>query len=144
MNSAVNQIDGCFALFDSDDGGAILLSDYRRAIKFDLQADSPDTLEQTFLVIEAASLAGEWVALAVDYGLGACFEPSAAFQETTTPSLRGWVFGSHQRLDAAGVAAFLELQLELLSEDQRHAGVCWRGHYVTKHPHQPPAVGVFG
>jgi len=119
----MNQIDGGFALFDSDDGGAILLSDYRRAIRCDLPAASPDTLEQTFAAIENASVAGEWVALAVDYGLGACFEPSAAIFEAAPSSLRGWVFGRQQRLDAREVAAFLERRLAAFSEQQRYAGV---------------------
>ncbi|MEI7431943.1 MAG: aminodeoxychorismate synthase component I, partial [Betaproteobacteria bacterium] len=119
----MNSVDGGFALFDSDDGGAILLSDYRRTISFDLQPTSPDTLEQAFAAIEAASAAGEWVALAVDYGLGACFEPAVAITDDPASSLRGWVFGACQRLVADGVAAFLELRLAEFSEQQSHAGI---------------------
>ena len=119
----MNSVDEAFALFDSDDGGAILLSNYRRAIHFDLSTAHSRNLEQTFKLIEAAAASGEWVALAVDYALGAYFEPSVASLDTPPPPLRGWVFGGHQHLDATGVAAFLTRRLEALSEPQRHAGV---------------------
>src|ERR1035437_5325769 len=122
----MSSVDGYFALFDSDDGGAILLSDYRRSIHGDVWSDNHNAPEQTFEAIEAALANYEWVALAADYALGNCFEPSVAVagdDHPARPALRGWVFGRQQRLDEAALAAFLESHLEGLSGHQRIAGV---------------------
>ena len=122
----MSSVEGYFALFDSDGGGAILLSDYRRTIHCDIRSGNHNALEQAFEAIEAALADNEWVALAADYALGSCFEPSVAVagdHHTARPMLCGWVFGRQQRLDEAGVAAFLESHLEGLSEHQRIAGV---------------------
>ncbi|WP_301102913.1 aminodeoxychorismate synthase component I [Propionivibrio sp.] len=108
---------GYFALFDADDGGAIVLSEFRRVISF---ADGGD-LALVFAALEAASAQGEWIALAADYELGACFEPAVI--PSAAPSLCGWVFGQARHLDAQGVIAFLECCLDGLAEHERVAGV---------------------
>ena len=110
-----------FALFDADDGGAIVLSGYRRTIS--LEGMGGD-LAAVFSAFAAASARGEWLALAADYELGASFEPVLAKAASSgVPGLYGWVFAQAQRLDAQGVRAFLEARLALLNEHQRVAGV---------------------
>jgi para-aminobenzoate synthetase/4-amino-4-deoxychorismate lyase len=120
-------VDGCFALFDGDGDQAILLSDYRRSICFDGGSDKCDEqsgdLASAFEAFEAASANGEWVALAADYALGACFEPVIARSNPDRPLLRGWVFGQVQHLDAQAVATFLDERLASISEHDRVAGV---------------------
>jgi len=116
----MNVVDDRFALFDADGGGAILFSDYRRTIQFDEDADQ---LMDTFEAIEAASARNEWVALAVDYAFGACFEPALDSLNLGSPKLRGWVFGRAQSLDADAVAAFLQMRLSLMPEHEQIAGV---------------------
>lgn len=110
--------DGRFALFDADGGGAILLSEYRRTLRLDDQITDLTTL---FAAFEAASAQGEWVALAADYGLGACCEPLVA--SGAAPGLCGWVFARARHLDARGVIAFLDERLNGLPEHERVAGV---------------------
>ena len=108
-----------YALFDSDDGAAILLQDYRRTICF----DGNGLLSRVFDALEVATAQGEWVALAVDYGLGAYFEPAAPMLAHDRPLLRGWVFGRARQLAADAVATFLEQQQALLSDEERVAGI---------------------
>ena len=67
---------GCFALLDRDDGGAVLLSDYRRTIAFDGSLSALSDLASTFAAVESAASQGEWLVVATDYGLGACLEPA--------------------------------------------------------------------
>ena len=110
-----------FALFDSDDGAAILLSDYRRTLGFVSDGRNTQELASVFDAIESAAAPGEWVAVSADYGLGACFEPAAGL--TAGGALRACVFGAAQRLDATAVTAFLEARLAELSEQERVAGV---------------------
>jgi len=111
--------DSRFALFDGDDGGALLLTDYRRTISFAGCVD----IAAVFAAIEAAAAAGEWVALAADYALGASFEPAVGAAKPDRPSLRAWVFAQGQELDRAAIDAFLAAHLALLPAHQRTAGV---------------------
>jgi para-aminobenzoate synthetase/4-amino-4-deoxychorismate lyase len=111
-------LDGRFALFDADGGGAILLTEYRRTLRFDGADADPAPL---FAAFEAASAQGEWVAVAANYELGACFEPGV--ESVAPPGLCGWVFGEARRLDAQGVGAFLDAWLKGLAENERVAGV---------------------
>ena len=118
-------LDGRFALFDSDDGGALLFSEYRRTIDFEGSISGGEAmgLASVFAVLESAAEQGEWVALAVDYGLGACFETAVAFTSGDLPRLRAWVFGQAQQLDAAALSDFLSARLNLIPEHSRVAGV---------------------
>ncbi len=113
-------VDDRFALFDADGGGAILLSDYRRTIQFD---EHSGDLRGVFEVFEAALARNEWIALAADYALGACFEPALDSLNLGRPKLRGWVFGQAQQLDAQAVDAFLTARLDAVPEHERIAGV---------------------
>lgn len=113
------QADSRFALFDGDGGGALLLTDYRRSFCFDGHAD----LAASFAAIEDAAANGEWVALAVDYALGAGFEPALADSSMGRSLLRAWVFGHSERLDLKAVDAFLAGRLAVLPEYERIAGV---------------------
>ena len=119
--------DGFFALFDGDEGHSVLLSDYRRPLLFDADEGPRESvasrLEATFEAIEAASAQGEWVALAVDYSLGACFDPSMGNLCSGRATLRACVFGQGKVLDKIGQKAFLEERLADLPEHQRVAGV---------------------
>ena len=63
------QIDDHFALFDTDDGGLIVLSDFRRTISSDVRLGDSAALVRCFAEIESAAQQGEWFALAADYGL---------------------------------------------------------------------------
>lgn len=110
--------DSRFALFDADDGGAVVLSDYRRTIRFDCAGGE---LASVFAAFESASARGEWLAVAADYSLGACFEPAVA--ASAIPRLCGWVFGEARQLDAPAVIAFLAERLAGLSDAERVAGV---------------------
>ncbi|MBL0166857.1 MAG: aminodeoxychorismate synthase component I [Propionivibrio sp.] len=116
-----------FALFEGDGGSAILLSEYRRTLRFDGHgedsADRSGDLASVFEAIEAATSNGEWVALAADYALGALFEPSVAQSRPGPARLRGWVFGQAQQLNAQAAGAFLERCLASMSEHQWVAGV---------------------
>ena len=111
--------DSRFALFDGDDGSAVLLTDYRYCVCFDGSAD----LVASFAAIEAAAANGDWVALAVDYALGARFEPALAASPTGQASLRAWIFGRSERLDSGAVDRFLAASLAQLPEHERTAGV---------------------
>ena len=115
-------VEDCFCLFDDDNGCAILLTDYRRAICFN-EDGSADDLAAVFAAFEAASAKGEWLALAADYALGSCFEPTVAQARATRPPLRAWVFGKATRLSPAEVEVFLERKLAGLAEHDRVAGV---------------------
>jgi para-aminobenzoate synthetase/4-amino-4-deoxychorismate lyase len=110
---------GYFALFDDDDGYALLLTDSRRGYQLEVAAD-PKPL---FTMLEAAAAAGEWVALAADYALGASFEPAVLRSPPGRPVLRAWVFAQGQRLDARAVGAFLAERLAALPEHRRLAGI---------------------
>ena len=106
--------DDSFALFDTDDGGAIVLSGYLRTISLESMGGD---LAAVFSAFAAVSERGEWLALAADYELGASFEPVLAMAASSgVPGLYGWVFARAQRLDAQGVRAFLGARLALLSE----------------------------
>ena len=118
----MNTVDDCFCLFDDDDGRVILLSDYRRTIFLD-ENGGEFQLSSVFAAIEGASANGEWIALAADYALGACFEPSVEQPEAERPPLRGWVFGKATSLAPSEVNAFLERKLSELPEQERVAGV---------------------
>lgn len=113
-------VDDRFALFDADGGGAILLSDYRRIIQFD---EDPRHLRDVFEAFEAASPRNEWIALAADYALGACFEPALDSLRLGRPKLRGWVFGRAQQLDVQDVNTFLYTRLAFIPEHEKVAGV---------------------
>lgn len=112
-----------FALFDGDDGSGLLLSGYCRTVCLDAEANRDDAISSVFSAIEGASEDGQWVALACDYELGACFESSAPRFETRRPLLRASVFNRVQRLDAEAVDCFLSGYLSALEESQRVAGV---------------------
>jgi para-aminobenzoate synthetase/4-amino-4-deoxychorismate lyase len=113
------QADSRFALFDGDGGSAVLLTDYRRSFYFDASAD----LAVSFAVIEEAAASGGWVALAVDYALGARFEPALFGSNTGRSLMRAWVFGRSEQLDAKAVDSFLAERLAVLSEHEMTAGV---------------------
>lgn len=82
--------DDRFALFDADDGGALLLSDYRRTICLDTPGGDPASL---FAQFADESARGNWLALAADYELGRRFEPAVAKSAAATkPELCAWVF----------------------------------------------------
>ncbi len=123
----VDAVDERFALLDGDDGSAILLTAYRRAIHFDATAghaeDITSNLAAVFEAFEAAAAHGEWVVLAADYALGGCFEPAAAQANGHCPRLRGWVFGQSQHLDAQGVKYFLGSCLAGIPENEQITGV---------------------
>jgi para-aminobenzoate synthetase/4-amino-4-deoxychorismate lyase len=63
-----------FALFDGDAGSALLLTAAVDRFQLDAGADPVPV----FVAIEAALAAGQWVALAADYALGASFERGLA------------------------------------------------------------------
>ncbi|MBK7356944.1 MAG: aminodeoxychorismate synthase component I [Propionivibrio sp.] len=115
--------DGRFALFDCDGGHAILLSQYRRTVSFDGDAARGPDLASLFAVLEAAADQGEWIALAADYALGECFEPSVPLSQTCRPMLRAWVFGQARRLDPGALEAFISERLAEIPEHDRVAGV---------------------
>lgn len=108
-----------FALFDGDDGAAILLSGYRHT----LQCAGKEGLSAFFDALEAASARGEWVALAADYGLGACFEKAVPPSGLAQPVLRAWLFACARSLEAVEVAAFLEERLAWRPEHERVCGI---------------------
>ena len=110
-----------FALFDCDDGGAIVLSAYRRTIS--LVADDRQSLFTTFADIERAGGQGEWVAIAADYALGRCFEKVPARSPGGSPLLLALVFGEMQRLDALALDAYLAERIAGLPAWQQVAGV---------------------
>lgn len=114
---------GCFALFDGDDGGAVLLSDYRRTIQFDGHVETYRDLDSTFSAIESAAIRGEWLVLAVDYGVGSCFEPALSALTGGRRRLCAWVFGQSRSLDVEAVAVFLSMQRAGVAEHERTAGV---------------------
>lgn len=123
----VDALDERFALLDGDGGSAVLLTEYRRAIHFnarDVPADQTiDELAAVFAAFEAAAAQGEWVVLAADYALGACFEPALVHSAAVSPGLSGWVFGGARPLDAQGVKTFLDDSLAGLAQHERPAGV---------------------
>ncbi len=111
--------DDRFALFDGDEGGALLLTEHRQTLAFDGSGD----LAVFFAEVEAVSAAGEWVALVAGYALGACFEPAAPRAASAQPPLRAWVFARGEQLDGRAIASFLASRLALLPESERTAGV---------------------
>jgi len=116
-------VDDRFALLDRDDGGAVLLTDYRRLIAFDARSAAPGDLESVFADIESAAFHGEWLVVAADYGLGACFEPAISCNTNERKTLRAWIFGHAQTLGAAAASSFLADQLAAIPEHARIAGV---------------------
>jgi len=123
-------VDGDFALFDDDGGGAIVLSEYRRTIRFDGDGD----LTSVFCAFADASAQGEWVALAADYELGSRFESSVP--QHAAPGLCGWVFAQARHLDAQGVAAFLDSRVSGLAEHERVAGLAELAAGLTAGQHR--------
>lgn len=109
----------CFALFDGDAGTALVLDDWRGILRL-TPGDEPAAF---FTAVEAACVAGCWLALAADYSLGSMFEPSAGTRLRNRPPLRAWVFARAARLDSAALSAFLAARIDLLPEYQRIAGV---------------------
>ena len=114
---------GPFALFDGDDGTGLLLTGYCRSISLHVDAYDSDQLAGVFSAADGTSEGGQWIALACDYELGACFEPKAPRFENNRPVLRGWVFSQAQKLGTDEVGAFLSGCLSNLAEHQRIAGV---------------------
>ena len=108
-----------FALFDADAGSAFLLTDYRRTLVFDGSGD----LAAFFVQIEATAAGGEWLAIAADYALGACFEPTLAAPMRRQPLLRAWVFGRSETLIPSAIEAFFAERLTALPEWERTAGI---------------------
>lgn len=109
----------CFALFDGDDGDAILLTDYQESLSF----DGTTPADGFFAQLEALTAAGKWLALVVDYALGATLEPAICPETAAKPLIRAWVFGQNQRLGPAEIKAFLDDNLARLTEGERMAGV---------------------
>ena len=118
----MTKVDNRFCLFDGDDGCALLLTDYRRAIYFDGNGGE-SIMSSAFEAIETASANGEWIALAADYALGACFEHSVEQADLGRPVLRAWVFGRAQPLDAKAIRVFLDERLTTIPEYDQIAGV---------------------
>ncbi len=108
-----------FALFDGDGGSALLLTGWRRSCQMAM-ADDPALL---FGEIDAALAAGQWVALAADYALGARFEPALAPPPAGRPLLRASLFSHAEHLNAQAVALFLAGQLATIPDYQRLAGI---------------------
>jgi para-aminobenzoate synthetase/4-amino-4-deoxychorismate lyase len=108
-----------FALFDGDAGSAVLLTGLQHAFAVDAGADP----WAAFGAIEEALARGQWVALAADYALGACFEATVPPAPCGRPVLRVWLFADARVLDAPGIDAFLAEQLAALPEYQQTAGV---------------------
>lgn len=111
--------DDRFAFFDGDDGGGLLLTAYQRTIGFDGQG-APDTVLGE---LEALAARGQWIAIATDYGLGACFEPSVPSTKSGHPLLRAWVFDHAQTLSADETSAFFDARLRALPEYARVSGI---------------------
>ena len=111
--------DDAFALFDADEGGALLLTGYRQTLSFD---DSGD-LAAFFTQLETLANDGAWIALVADYALGAYLEPAVAARPSTLPCLRAWVFARSTALDAEALEHFLAERLALVPEYQRSAGI---------------------
>ncbi len=128
-----------FALFDGDGGSALLLSNRCRSIVLDTAADPV----QVFDAIERALAAGNWVALAADYALGASLEPVLARSPAKRPLLRAWVFAQAEWLDAPAVDTFLAEQVAVLPEYQRLAGIAdlSPGVDAAKHARQVRQIG---
>jgi len=108
-----------FALFDGDAGGALLLTGRLRY----WQVEASDDPVPVFTAIEAALAAGQWVALAADYALGASFEAAVPPVPRGRPVLRAWLFAEGQRLAAGAVNAFLAGRLATIPEHLRTAGI---------------------
>lgn len=111
--------DGRFALFDGDDGRALLLTGYCRSLAFD-GSTSP---EDFFAELEAASARGEWVALAADYSLGDVLETNRPAASVQRAPLRASLFSHVRWLQPEAVSAFLAQRLSGLDEHARVAGV---------------------
>jgi len=111
--------DSFFALFDGDEGTALVFSDWRRLIQF----APPDNLADFFAALDTARADGCWLALAADYSLAGTFEPRAMTRRGERPPLRAWVFGRAERLAQEALPAFLTARLDALPEYQRLAGV---------------------
>ena len=112
-----------FALFDTDDGGTLRLTGYRRTIVADACGTGQAGLPAAFAAIEAAVRAGAWVALALDYDAGPGFDAALAARPGGRPGLRAWVFDGAAKLDAQATAAFLQERVAALPEWQRVAGI---------------------
>lgn len=120
-----------FALFDSEDGGGLLLSEFRRSLAFfcgDFAGGAAEeivchSLSSFFSQIEAASAQGEWVVVTADYELGPVFEPILAADRSDGRVLQAAVFGRVEQLDVAGVQRFLAGRLGQMDERSRVAGV---------------------
>jgi para-aminobenzoate synthetase/4-amino-4-deoxychorismate lyase len=111
--------DAPFALFDDDEGGAVLLTGYRKTLAF----NDTGELAAFFAQLESLARGGESVALVADYALGAGFEPTVAISKGAQPLLRAWVFGNSERLNAKAIKHFLAERLALLPEYSHTAGV---------------------
>jgi para-aminobenzoate synthetase/4-amino-4-deoxychorismate lyase len=88
------------ALAPAESAASRLLSDCRGSASAASTADLPGF----FAAVAAASAAGQIVALALDYELGAWFEPALDAAAGAGPVARAWFFASQQRLTAAEVA----------------------------------------
>ncbi|QLH51640.1 MAG: aminodeoxychorismate synthase component I [Candidatus Accumulibacter cognatus] len=129
----------CFALFDGDGGSALLLSEGCRSIVLDTAADPV----RVFDVVERTLAAGNWVALAADYALGASLEPILAKPPPGRTLLRAWVFEQAEWLDPPMVHTFLAEQVAGLPEYQRLAGIAELspGVDAAKHAEQVRQIG---
>jgi para-aminobenzoate synthetase/4-amino-4-deoxychorismate lyase len=118
----MSPVDRPFVLFDGDDGGSLILSDFVRSIAY----DGMGSLQSVFDDIGAVSAGGQWVALAVDYALGALLEPAAACRTSgyaDRPLLSAWVFDRAQKLDRRDTSTFLSERIAAAAEHDRVAGV---------------------
>ena len=117
------QIDNHFALFDTDDGGLVVLSDFRRTICFDARSTDPAELAACFAEIESAALRGEWFALVEDYGLGAGLESAINSDKDDRSQLQAWAFDQAHRLDASEAQVFIADRVAGLDAQIRAAGI---------------------
>ncbi|MBL8398405.1 MAG: aminodeoxychorismate synthase component I [Candidatus Accumulibacter sp.] len=112
-------VDGPFALFDDDFGGALLLTGGR---PLEFSADIP--ARHVLAELEATAKQGRWLAIAARYELGGAFDPAATVKATPgRPPLIAWVFDEARTFDQSAVATFLDTCLAALPEEQRLAGV---------------------
>ena len=113
------------AIFECDDGGALVLSDCVQAIDLDLSsAVNPErALTDALNDLEAAARRGHWVALAADYGLGAACDPATRTLVHGARRLRAWCFSRMQKLSADALEAALDEFMEAAGEAGSAAGV---------------------
>ena len=117
-------VDGLFALFDDDSGGALLLTGGRRC---EFAADASP--REVLAALETTARQGRWLAIAAPYELGGVLDPAATVKTTSdrlslaSLGFASWAFDEARTLDRSAVPLFLDTCLAALPEEQRLAGV---------------------